>query len=66
VLKFSRYAEAGIPQYWIVDPRTPSIEVFDLDADGNYQLAARAEGDGSVTVAAPLSVTVSPVALVSS
>ena len=66
VLKFSRYAEAGIPQYWIVDPGTPSVEVYDLDADGNYQLTARAEGDGSVTVAAPLSVTVVPVALVSS
>lgn len=66
VLKFSRYAEAGIPQYWIVDPRTPSVEVFDLDADGNYQLTARAEGDESVMVATPLAVTVSPVALVSS
>jgi|KBSMisStaDraftv2_1062788.scaffolds.fasta_scaffold465385_2 Uma2 family endonuclease len=66
VLKFSRYAEAGIPQYWIVDPQKPSVEVFDLDADGSYQLTARAEGDGSVTVAAPLSVTVSASALVSS
>ena len=66
VLKFSRYAEAGIPQYWIVDPRTPSVEVFDIDEHGKYQLTASAEGDGSVTVAAPLSVTVSPVALVSS
>src|SRR6478672_9818010 len=64
VLKFSRYAEAGIPQYWIVDPRTPSVEVFDLDADGSYQLTARAEDDGSVTVTPPLSVTVSPTALV--
>src|SRR6476469_6567988 len=66
VLKFSRYAEAGIPQYWIVDPRTPSVEVFGLDADGSYQLTARTEGNGSVTVAAPLAVTVSPVALVTS
>jgi len=61
-----RYAEAGIPQYWIVDPRTPSVEVFDLDAAGNYQLTARAEDDGSVTVTPPLSVTVSPAALVAS
>ena len=66
VLKFSRYAEAGIPQYWIVDPQKPSVEVYDIDADGNYQLTARAEGDESVTVATPLSVTVVPVALVSS
>jgi Uma2 family endonuclease len=66
VLKSSRYAEAGLPQYWIVDPHQPSIEVYDLDVDGTYQLTARAEGEESVTVAAPLSVTVSPVALVSS
>lgn len=56
----------GIGQYWLVDPRKPSVEVCDLDADGNDQLTARAEGDGSVTVAAPLSVTVSAAALVSS
>ena len=66
VLKFSRYAEAGISQYWIVDPPAPSVEVFDLDADNNYLLTARAGGDDAVTIAAPLSVTVSPVALVSS
>src|SRR6476659_4463079 len=66
LLKFGRYAEAGIPQYWIVDPAGPSVEVYDLDAGGSYQLTARAEGDGSVTVAAPLSVTVSASALVSS
>jgi Uma2 family endonuclease len=66
VLKFSRYAEAGISQCWIVDPRAPSVEVFDLDADNNYLLTARAGGDDAVTIAAPLSVTVSPVALVSS
>ena len=66
VLKFSRYAEAGIPQYWIVDPRRPSIEVYDLDEHGGYRLTTRAEGDGSLTVTAPLPVTVSPVSLVSS
>ena len=64
VLKFSRYAEAGIPQYWIVDPRTPSVEVFDLDSAGNYRLTGQAQGDGVLTVAGPLSVTVSPTALV--
>ena len=30
LLKFSRYAEGGIAQYWIVDPRVPSIQVYDL------------------------------------
>jgi Uma2 family endonuclease len=65
LLKFSRYAEAGIRQYWIVDPRKPSIEVHDIDEHGNYQLTAHAAGDESLTVAAPLTVTVSPSSLVS-
>lgn len=65
VMKAARYAEAGIPQYWIVDPRKPSVEVFDLDEHGVYQLTARAEGDDAVTVSAPMPVTVSPAALVS-
>ena len=64
IMKASRYAEAGIGQYWIVDPRKPSVEVFDLDEDGTYQLTARADGDGAVTITVPLPVTVSPAALV--
>ena len=63
-MKASRYAEAGIGQYWIVDPRKPSVEVFDLDEDGTYQLTASADGAGAVTITAPLPVTVSPEALV--
>ena len=31
--KRADYAEAGIPEYWIVDPRAPSITVLTLDRD---------------------------------
>ena len=31
--KRADYAEAGIPEYWIVDPRAPSITVLTLDGD---------------------------------
>jgi Uma2 family endonuclease len=65
LLKFGRYAEAGIPQYWIVDPDRPSVEVYDLDDQGAYRLTASAEGDAQVEVVAPLNVTVTPRALVS-
>jgi Uma2 family endonuclease len=60
VLKFSRYAEAGIAQYWIVDPASTVIEVFDLDDDRRYRLAVRAGGDVPMTVAAPLAVSLIP------
>lgn len=68
LLKFGRYAEAGIPQYWIVDPGSPTaepaVEVYDLDAAGSYQLTGSATGDAALTVTAPLAVTVTPHSLV--
>jgi len=64
LLKFGRYAEAGIPQYWIIDPAKPSVEVYDLDDQGDYRLVASGSGQESVTVAGPLAVTVRPIDLV--
>jgi Uma2 family endonuclease len=63
MLKFSRYQEGGIDQYWIMDPRVPSIEVYQL-ADGAYQLLAQGSGTDAVPVAGPLTVTVVPLDLV--
>ena len=63
MLKFARYAEGGIPQYWIVDPRVPSVEIYNL-IDGEYQLAASAQGTQTVAVAAPFVVAVIPARLV--
>ena len=63
MLKFSRYQEGGIEQYWIVDPRVPSIEVYQL-TDGAYQLVAQGSGAAAVTVAGPLTATVVPQELV--
>jgi Uma2 family endonuclease len=64
LLKFGRYAEAGIRQYWIIDPQLPSVEVYDLDDQGDYRLAASGSGGESVTVTGPLAVTVRPIDLV--
>jgi len=63
-VKYSRYAEGGIAQYWIVDPRVPSVEVFDL-VDGEYQLTARSSGTDAVRIVEPFAVTVVPLDLVS-
>ena len=64
LLKFARYAEAGIPQYWIVDPNQPSVEVYDLAATGTYVLTGSADGDTVLAVDEPLTVRVTPSALV--
>ena len=68
-MKLSRYAEAVIPQYWIVDPLSvnqvrPSIEVYDLDDTGIYRLIARSEDDREISVTGPIPVTVAASALV--
>src|SRR5690606_2491009 len=65
-LKFSAYAESGVPQYWIVDPGTadtePSVEVYDL-VDGAYVLQGTASGDDELSVTGPVPVRVAPAAL---
>ena len=43
--KRSDYAEAAIPEYWIVDPRTETISVLKLDADGYVEHGAHGRGD---------------------
>jgi len=63
MLKFSRYAEGGIGQYWLVDPNGPSIQVFSL-TDRRYELLVEGVGDQPVSVTGPLEVTVVPSSLV--
>jgi Uma2 family endonuclease len=40
ITEFYEYAAAGIPEYWIIDPITQTLEVYWLDAAGNYRLIA--------------------------
>jgi len=41
--KFTEYQTAGIPEYWIVDPRPrrQTVEIYLLDEHGRYQELAR-------------------------
>ncbi len=36
--KFEEYREAGIPEYWLLDPRIEQAEFYQLDDRGRYQL----------------------------
>ncbi len=59
--KLDEYQRLGIPEYWIVDylaigsreflgnPKVPTIFVYLLDADGNYQATAFKGGDRIVS-----------------
>jgi Uma2 family endonuclease len=43
--KKRRYAAAGIPHYWILDPRPRTLTAFRLGADGYAETGSYAPGD---------------------
>ncbi|HEY5847739.1 MAG TPA: Uma2 family endonuclease, partial [Microlunatus sp.] len=63
MVKFSRYAEGGIAQYWLVDPAGPTVHVFDL-VDGEYRPLVHGGPGDIVTVDGPLAVSFDPAILV--
>lgn len=60
--KFARYAEAGCPSYWIVDPGVPSVTAFELRGE-EYVEVAHAENTDELRVDAPFPVGFSPASL---
>jgi Uma2 family endonuclease len=50
--KLRIYAEAGIPEYWIVDCVGETIEAHRTPGPEGYRDVTRIEGEGTVTVAA--------------
>ena len=41
VVKFSAYERAGVREYWLVDPRVHSVEVYSLSDEGTLELAGQ-------------------------
>lgn len=62
VLKFSKYQDAGVRSYWIVDPAGPTVTAYDL-RDGSYVEAGTATGDAELRVDLPYPVTIVPARL---
>ncbi|MER6989556.1 Uma2 family endonuclease [Saccharopolyspora hirsuta] len=59
-MKFDEYAEAGIPNYWIVDLNKPvSIAAYELKDDGIY-VAVGDESAKKVTYSSPARFVVDP------
>ncbi|OZM71486.1 hypothetical protein CFN78_20310 [Amycolatopsis antarctica] len=56
VTKFAEYAEAGIPNYWIIDTESPlSMSAYRL-VDGEYELDAEDSAAMTLTTPAPLTI----------
>ena len=36
-VKYYEYEEAGVPEYWLIDPRRERVEVYRLTARGDYE-----------------------------
>lgn len=62
-LKRARYATAGCPTYWAIDPDTPSLTVFELQ-DGAYVQRVHVTNDVTYAAEQPFPVTVIPSELV--
>lgn len=44
-VKFHKYARAGVPHYWIIDPRERRLDAYRLEA-GRYAVDAEVAGSG--------------------
>lgn len=63
MLKFSRLEAAGCPSYWVVDPDTPTLIVWEMQ-DGAYAQVAKVSGDESARLTSPYDVEVMPADLI--
>jgi Uma2 family endonuclease len=61
-MKFLRYAAAGIPSYWILDPVDARLTVWEL-VDGEYVEVASVSSHERWTATVPFEVTICPVEL---
>jgi Uma2 family endonuclease len=60
--KLTAYRDAGVPNYWVVDPINPRLRAWSL-ADGEYVEIADTSGAEEWTAEQPFPVTIRPVDL---
>ncbi len=63
VLKRSKYEDAGVASYWIVDPAAPSFVAYDM-VDGRYVEVAAARDAQTAEVTMPFPARIVPSTLV--
>jgi len=63
LLKRSKYQDAGVAAYWVIDPDPPSFTAFELVA-GRYQKVAEGTGSQVVEMKQPFPVKITPAELV--
>ncbi|MGH8963270.1 MAG: Uma2 family endonuclease [Jatrophihabitantaceae bacterium] len=63
VLKWSKYEDAGVASYWILDPDGPTVTAADL-RPGGYVEVGSVTGEDTLRLELPFPVTVTPSTLV--
>lgn len=63
LLKRDRFAAAGVPSYWVIDPTEPSVQVLELE-DGHYAETQLRRGAEPVRVSAPFCLEFTPAELI--
>lgn len=58
-IKFARYERAGVPAYWVVDPTTLTLVVWEL-VEGRYVEVAEVGPEESWAAGRPFEVTIAP------
>jgi Uma2 family endonuclease len=53
VTKRREYAQAGIPEYWIVDPQSQTVTVLGLDGRGYVEGGLYGQGETAQSVLLP-------------
>jgi Uma2 family endonuclease len=62
--KKAAYQRMGVASYWVVDPRKPSLTVFELDGTGfRYELVGEVMGDKAFEATQPFAVRIVPAEL---
>jgi Uma2 family endonuclease len=59
LLKRSKYEDAGVPAYWVIDPDKPALTVFDLHGE-HYRTTAQANGSESAEIKEPFGIRITP------
>lgn len=53
----------GVRSYWVIDPPDPKLTVFELDAEGRYELVAEVKGEDPFDATLPYPVRIVPAEL---
>lgn len=63
--KRAAYQRMGTPSYWVIEPETPTLTVFELDESGRYQRVADVAGDVAYQATRPFPLRIVPTDLLS-